>query len=219
MPEPEINTLGSTSDPQLVKVLISTTPTTAEAQRRRRKKPAPQFLQEEEIAALFRAITSVRDRAIFRLGYHAGLRASEVGMLDMRDYDARTDRINVTRLKGSNSGQHHMVREEARALRAWLKERGSAPGAIFRSRKGGPISRQMLDVLAKQYGAAAGIPARLRHFHVLKHSCATHLLNKGHNVELVQDWLGHADIRNTMVYARVSNRRRDEMAQALRDWK
>src|SRR5581483_5181424 len=217
MPEPEINTLDHQTEAQLDKVHILSNTEPQPTGRRRRKKPAPQYLQEDEIARLFRAITSVRDRAIFRLAYHAGLRASEIGLLDLRDYDPRTDRINVTRLKGSNSGQHHMVREEARALRAWLKERGNAPGAIFPSRRGLPISRKMLDVLAMRYGAKAGIPERLRHFHVLKHSCATHLLNKGINVELVQDWLGHADIRNTMEYARVSNRRRDEMAIALKD--
>jgi len=109
------------------------------------------------------------DRALFRLAYHAGLRASELGLLDMRDYDAKVDRIMVHRLKGSNSGQHHLVREEARALRAWPKVRGSAPGPIFWSQRRQPISRRMLDVLMKQYGALAGIPPKLRHFHVLKH--------------------------------------------------
>ncbi len=189
------------------------------ATRKRKKHPEPQYLQEEEIARLFSVIDSARDRAIFRIAYHAGLRASEIGMLDLRDYEATTDRLNITRLKGSVSGQHHMVREEAKALKAWLRERGAAPGAIFSSRLRNPISRKQLDVLMKQYGEKAGIPQKLRHFHVLKHSCATHLLNRGFNVELVQNWLGHADIRNTMIYARVSNKRRDEMAAMLRDWR
>ena len=140
-----------------------------------------------------------------------------IGLLDMRDYDAKADRIMVHRLKGSNSGQHHLVREEARALRAWLKIRGSAPGPIFWSQRRQPISRRMLDVLMKQYGALAGIPPKLRHFHVLKHCCATHLLSKGFGVERVQDWIGHANIQSTMKYAKVTNARRDDMAQQLRD--
>jgi integrase len=188
--------------------------------RQRSKKNAPSFLQEEEIERLFRAIGNVRDRAIFRLAYHAGLRASEVGMLELRDYQARTDRLYVHRLKGSNSGEHHLCREESRALRAWLKLRGLAPGVMFHSRKGGPISRKMLDVLMKQYGEGASIPEKLRHFHVLKHSCATHLLSKGFHLEQVQDWIGHANIQNTMIYARVTNARREQMGQTLRDtWK
>jgi integrase len=187
---------------------------------RTKRTSGPAYPQSEEVAAFFKAIHNNRDRAIFRLMYHAGLRASEIGLLEMRDYNAKTDRISVERLKGSNSGEHPLCREESRALRAWLKERGTMPGAIFPSRKGGPISRKMLDVLVKKYAAAAGLPPKLRHCHMFKHACCTHLLSKGFNVEQVRDWVGHADIRNTMIYAKVTNRRRDEMAAALRDtWK
>ena len=75
------------------------------------------------------------------------------------------------------------MREEGRALRDWLKVRGSLPGPIFLSRLKRPINRTTLHVLMKKYSAAAGIPEPLRHFHVLKHSCATHLLSKGFGVE------------------------------------
>src|ERR1039457_3337804 len=186
---------------------------------RKKKKPMPAIPQEEEMGRFFKAIDSTRDRAIFRLMYHGGLRASEIGLLEMRDYAPRTDRLMVNRLKGSNSGEHHLNREEARALKAWLKVRGTAPGAIFSSKKGGPISRKMLDVLVKAYGVRAGWPSKLRHCHTFKHACCTHLLSKGFNVEQVQDWVGHANIANTMIYARVTNSRRDQMGKALADWK
>jgi hypothetical protein len=179
---------------------------------RRRKNSEPPYLTLDEVARLFKAIDSPRDRAIFRLAYHAGLRASEVGMLEMRDYDDKTDRIKVHRLKGSNSGDHHLCREEQRALRAWLKLRGPRAGIIFVSRQHGPIDRTTLDKLMKHYGALAEIPEKCRHFHVLKHSCATHLLAKGYHVEQVQDWIGHANIQNTMIYAHITNARRTEMA-------
>lgn len=190
----------------------------AKAKPKPRKNSGPLFLQEAELARLFKAIDDPRDLAIFRIAYHAGLRVSEVGMLDMRDYDARTERVHVHRLKGSNSGSHRLCREEARALKRWLKIRGTRPGAIFTTARG-PISRQMLDVLMKEYGAIAELPKALRHFHALKHTCATHLFAKGFHVEQVQDWIGHADIRNTMIYSHITNARRDEMAAALQDWK
>src|SRR5690349_18540380 len=121
-------------------------------------------------------IDSIRDRTIFRVACRAAcraaLRASEVGIFQMRDYDSKADRIFIHRLKGSHSGHHHLMREEGRALRAWLKARGSFPGSIFVSRLKRPIDRTTLHVLMKKYGAAAGIPEQLRHFHVLKHSCA-----------------------------------------------
>src|SRR2546425_5662194 len=86
----------------------------------KRKRKTVSFLREEEIERLFSVIDLVRDRAIFRLAYHAGLRASEIGMLQLRDYAPKAAKIFVHRLKGSNSGEHHLMREEARALRAWL---------------------------------------------------------------------------------------------------
>jgi type 1 fimbriae regulatory protein FimB len=180
----------------------------------------PDYLSHEEVDRFFRAITSVRDRAIFRLAYHAGLRASEVGLLELRDFSPRTDRIYIHRIKGSASGEHGMVREEARALRAWLKVRGSGPGPIFLSRLHRPISRFDLDYLMKKYGAAADILQRLRHFHIWKHTCCTHLFERGFGAEQVQDWVGHRNIQNTMKYGRITNPRRDQMVSLLREtWK
>src|SRR2546422_8412103 len=76
--------------------------------------------------------------------------ASEIGMLQLRDYDPKAAKIFVHRLKGSNSGEHHLVREEARALRAWLKVRGSFPGPIFLSKQKRPIDRTTLHLLMKK---------------------------------------------------------------------
>src|SRR6266487_1004243 len=64
---------------------------------------------------------------------------------------------------------------------------GKVPRTIFLSKQKRPIDRTTLHLLMKKYGAAAGIPEKLRHFHVLKHCCATHLLSKGFGVERVQD--------------------------------
>jgi site-specific recombinase XerC len=224
--EPEVdevtilsNNDGMKSGPKVVEIqrIKSTGSQDEPPKRKRRKKGEPQYLQTDEMARLFKVITSPRDRAMFRLMYHAGLRASEIGILELRDYNPRTERIHIERLKGSNSGDHHLCREESKAMRAWLKVRGNAPGPIFTSRKGGGIDRRMIWVLMRKYGALAMVPAKYRHPHVLKHSCATHLLEKGFHVEQVQDWIGHANIANTMIYAHITNARRDEMAKSLKD--
>src|ERR1035438_9212165 len=106
---------------------------TPEPKRKRRGKKPPGYLQPEEVERFFRVIDSPRDRALFRLMYHAGLRASEVGILQLRDYNPRTERIFIHRLKGSNSREHHLCREETRVLHAWLKVRGPWLGPLFPS--------------------------------------------------------------------------------------
>jgi integrase len=177
-----------------------------------------QYLTEEEIGRLFSAIKNRRDIAIFRLAYHRGLRAGEVRRMQFSDLRLTQDRIFIRRLKGSASGEYHLTASEVRALRAWVRVRGPEPGPLFPSRRKQGISERMLNVLMRRYGQAAGIPAEKCHFHALKHSCATHLLNRGESIEDVQDHLGHRNIQNTVIYAKVTNSRRQERDRRLRDW-
>jgi site-specific recombinase XerC len=164
-------------------------------------------------------ITDVRDRAIFRVAYHRGLRASEVGGLDLADYSACDHRLYVRRLKGSNSGEYILVQAEQEAIAAWIQKRGSAAGPLFLSRKRRGISRWALDELMKKYCAVAGIPKEEAHMHALKHSCGTHLLRQEGNIMLVKDHLGHVNLQNTNMYAHITNRSRDELAQRNQEWR
>ena len=96
-----------------------------------KREPPPQHLTTRETEALFRAITDPRDRAIFQVAYHRGLRASEVGRLDLADYRAVHGRLFVHRLKGSISNEYLLTAAEQTALRAWLRVRGLVPGPLF----------------------------------------------------------------------------------------
>lgn len=178
------------------------------------------YLTQEELDLLFRAVEksgSKRDLAMFTLAYWRGLRASEVGRLQVADYRTAANRLYVRRLKRSLAAEFPLGPQEQKTLRAWLRERGAAAGPLFPSRRRRGISRQQLDVLMRRYGAAAGIPEHLRHFHTLKHSIATHLLEKGADVAEVRDWIGHANIQNTMIYAQLTNPRRDAAARRIYD--
>ena len=185
--------------------------------RKRRAKKAPGYLQPEEVDRFFRAIESPRDRALFRLMYHAGLRASEVGILQLRDYNPRTERILIHALKGSHDGEHHLCREESRTLHAWLKVRGPWPGPLFPSNRRSGIKRGMIHELVRRYGEVADIPLQFRHAHIFKHTCATHLFDKGFGIEQVQDWMRHVNVQSTAIYAHITNQRRTQMADELRD--
>jgi type 1 fimbriae regulatory protein FimB len=178
------------------------------------------YLTPEEIAALFRVVASKRDRAIFRLAYHRGLRAHEVGLLQLSDYRDRDGVLYVRRGKGSISRDHRLIREELLAVRAWIKERGTMPGPMFPSRQGRHgITRTRLDQLMKGYCRAAGIRAEKAHMHALKHSCGTHLRERGNEADAIQDWLGHRDSKSTDIYMHFSRRRREEALEKNQDWR
>ena len=186
------------------------------ARRERRKSDSiPEYLTEEEMGRLLAVITDVRDRAIFTVQYFRGLRASEMGRLDVRDYQAATGRLTVRRRKGSRGGEYLLLPVERAALKAWLKKRGAAPGPLFVSRRRRPIGRVQIFRLMRRYCLAAGIAVEKSHPHALKHSCAMHLSAREPDIVAIQDHLGHADIRNTMKYVRITSRRRQDFAQKL----
>jgi len=173
------------------------------------------YLSQDELKRLFATITNKRDKAIFLLAYRHGLRASEVGMLKVEDINFNNWRISIARLQNSQGGEYLMQADEIKVLRTWLKERKDNSPYLFQSRTTSPISRRMVDYLMKKYCELASIPPDKRHFHVLKHSIAMHLLDAGADIRFVQDWIGHKNIRNTVVYASISNRGREEQARKV----
>jgi site-specific recombinase XerD len=182
----------------------------------RRRQETIKFLTFDETKQLFNTIKdkgNKRDRALFLLAYRHGLRASEVGRLHKTDVDFKQLRIFCHRLKGSYSGQHTMEPDEVRILKAYLNSREDDSPLLFPSRRNLPISRQRLDALMKHYGELAKLPRDKQHFHVLKHTCATHLLETGDDLRFVQDWLGHSNIQNTVIYTHLVSATRAEKAR------
>jgi integrase len=173
------------------------------------------YLTQDELKRLLKAIDSKRDKAILLLAYTYGLRASEVGMLKRDDVDFERLKIRVTRLKNSISSEYPLRTEVAKALKTYLRTRTDSSPILFMSKRKLPISQQMLDVLMKRYATLAKIPKDKRHFHCLKHSIATHMLEATGDIMFVKDWLGHKNIQNTLVYAQLSNKARDEKAQKV----
>jgi site-specific recombinase XerD len=174
------------------------------------------FLTEDEIGRLFHELSDrARNKAIFLVAYRHGLRASEIGLLRTSDIDFKRLRIMVHRLKGSYSGEHPMQPDEAKAIKAHLRERADESQILFTSNRNDPISRRTLDWLMKTYGLKAAIPPEKRHFHVLKHSIATHLLDAGADLRFVQDWLGHSNIQNTVVYTYLTSKTRETTARKV----
>lgn len=173
------------------------------------------YLTQDELKKLLGVIDSKRDRAIIYLAYTYGLRVSEIGSLTREDVDFARLKIRVNRLKNSISSEYPLRPKVAQTLKAYLRTRKDISPVLFPSKRGLPISRRTLDWLMKQYGKRAELHPDKRHFHTLKHSIATHMLDAGADIMFVKDWLGHKNIQNTLIYAQLTNRTRDEQARKI----
>ncbi len=189
----------------------------------------PKPLTEAQIVSLLDAVIGNepihrRDRAMLELAYATGARVSELVGLSIGDIDFDDSLVRVFG-KGSKERIVPFGSAAATALDDWFgpsgrarmvpdrwKRRGDAE-AIFLNQRGGRLSRQGAWLVIKKYGERAGITDHLSP-HVLRHSCATHLLDHGADLRIVQEMLGHASISTTQIYTRVSQDRLWEVYRA-----
>jgi len=168
------------------------------------------YLSKLEVERLFEVISTARDRLLFDVIYRYGLRRIEAASI--RREHLSDGRIWISRAKGGVSGEYPIHPTSRRLLWTHLAERGARESPfLFSTRQSGarPISTSTIYQLFVRYANAANLPADRRHPHVLRHSIAVHLMNAGWDAADVQDWLGHRDIASTMIYAAVTNRRRE----------
>ncbi len=195
---------------------------TADVARPRVPAGLPKALSEEEVQTLLDAVrgddpVARRDRAILELLYASGLRISELAGLSTGDVDL--DQMVLRAFgKGSKERLVPFGRQAATALRAWLGPGGRqailaarAPAraeadALFVSVRRRRMSRQAVWEVVHRHATAAGLAERVTP-HVLRHSFATHLLDHGADVRVVQELLGHASITTTQLYTKVSQER------------
>jgi integrase/recombinase XerD len=181
----------------------------------------PKALSEPEVEALLGAVAgqdpiAARDRAILEVLYGTGLRISELVGLSLGDLDLERAVLRAFG-KGSKERVVPVGRLAREALVAWLEtgrpalvpprwaRRGDAE-AVFLNQRGGRLSRQGAWGIVRGYGDQVGLGDRLTP-HVLRHSCATHMLDHGADIRAVQELLGHASISTTQVYTKVSTER------------
>jgi len=113
------------------------------------------------------------------------------------------------------TGQRRLQPDEVKLLESYIWTLPAGSEILFPSNRTTPIDRTTLHKLMKQYSERAAIPAEKRHFHVWKHSIATHLFDAGADLAFVQSRLGHANIQNTLIYAQLTSTTRDEQARRL----
>lgn len=182
----------------------------------------PKALSEEEVARLLAAPVGDeplprRDRALLELLYGTGARISEAVGLSVGDLDLDASLVRLFG-KGSKERIVPVGAHATRALVAWLGEGGREAlvparwrhrddaGAVFLGARGGRLTRQGAWDAITRHGRRVGLAGRLSP-HVLRHSCATHMLDHGADIRAVQELLGHASITTTQLYTLVSTER------------
>jgi integrase/recombinase XerD len=179
----------------------------------------PKALDEDEVVALLEAVegdgpVARRDRAMLEVLYGTGCRIGELVALRLGDLDRGGATVRLFG-KGSRERVVPLGRHALAALETWLGPGGRPhleperwasrddAEALWLNQRGGRLTRQGAWGVLRGHGRRAGLAGRLSP-HVLRHSCATHLLDHGADIRVVQELLGHASISTTQVYTKVS---------------
>lgn len=165
------------------------------------------YLTPTEVSRLLDAAKASRygerDYLLILLLYRHGFRISELCQLRVTDIHLDSARIWVSRLKGSLSTEQPLAGDELRAIRRYLRSRPANLPWLFVTERQTQLTRHAAYYLIRQAGERAGFDF-IVHPHMLRHSCGFSLANKGYDMRLVQDYLGHRDPRHTTRYTRTA---------------
>lgn len=191
--------------------------------RPRTRRPLPRILGHSDVEALFQTAEAeaagdkpdaVRLLALLELLYGSGLRASELVSLPLNAVPRDAPFLNIT----GKGGQQRLVPVSTRARQAlsrWLALRGDKGRLLFPSTgKSGHLTRVRLFQLLRDLALRAGLDPERVSPHVLRHAFATHLLEGGADLRVLQTLLGHADIATTQIYTHVDSARLVELVNA-----
>ena len=177
----------------------------------RQWKTLPKYLSMEQVDALLEAPdetkpNGLRDRAMLQLLYATGLRVSELCTVEIGGVNLNVGIVRVIG-KGRKERLVPLGRSAMRAIESYIERGRKQPAGrnaryLFLTNRGGPMTRQAFWKLLKNYGKHVGLWQNLTP-HVLRHSFATHLLERGADLRSLQTMLGHADISTTEIYTHV----------------
>lgn len=185
---------------------------TERLERPRQSRHLPDVLSYDEVTDILEAVRmehdlAVRDVALLEVLYGAGLRVSELRELRRSDLFLDEGLLRV-RGKGAKERVVPVGQRATDAVRRYLRalwpelDRGESDGAVFLNQHGRPLSRMGVWTIVRRHVESAGIEKRVTP-HTLRHSFATHLLEGGADLAVVQELLGHADISTTQIYTHV----------------
>jgi integrase/recombinase XerD len=161
----------------------------------------PEILTIEEIRKLVGATSNIKHRLIIKFLYGCGLRVSEVVNIGKDDLNFEEGLIHIKLAKGKKDRFVKIPESAAEEIENFIKiDNGKY---LFESNRGGKITTSTVQAILKNSAKKAGVKKRV-HPHLLRHSFATHLLEAGTDLRIIQKLLGHSDIKTTQIYTHIS---------------
>ena len=189
-------------------------------------RPLPETLGAEAVNTLLQSIDpsdlpyGARDRAMLEMLYGSGLRVSELVNLRADQVDWEENFLRITG-KGNKTRYVPLGGVAAKALRSYLAHarsrllrNGRRADVLFLSNRGERLTRDRVRQIIKERARAAGLPENV-YPHIMRHSFATHLLENGADLRVIQDMLGHASLSTTQIYTHVNQKRLVSLHQSF----
>ncbi len=171
------------------------------------------FLSNAEVKELLEASKQsrypIRNYLLLLMMYRHGLRVSEAININLTDVNLKESRLWIERLKNGLSVEHPIVGDELRAIKRYLRARKDHLPWLFVNERKLPLTRQAVNYIIKT--AAEKTSLKNIHPHTLRHSCGFYLANKGYDLRLIQDYLGHRDPKHTVNYTRIVSSRFEKL--------
>lgn len=169
-----------------------------------------EYLTDAEVERLRKTARSLgrhshRDDTLILLMFRHGLRVSEIINLQWDQVDLKKGLLHIVRLKNGTPSTHPIRSVELRALRQLQREYSHSP-YLFISERKAPLTDRAIRHIVARAGEIAGFTFSI-HPHMLRHSTGFYLANQGHDTRAIQSYLGHANIKNTVIYTELSPQR------------
>ncbi|MEM4638218.1 MAG: tyrosine-type recombinase/integrase [Candidatus Woesearchaeota archaeon] len=168
----------------------------------KKPKSIPNILSKQEVLSIISSTINLKHRLIIEMLYSTGMRLSELINVKWHDIDFKRNLINIKNGKGGKDRIVMLSKKLKKSLFSFTRDR---EGYVFISQKGGKYSPATIQKIVQGAAKKAGIKKKVTP-HTLRHSFATHLLDKGTDIRYIKDLLGHSDISTTLIYTKVSNK-------------
>ncbi len=164
-------------------------------------KSLPKALTKKEVSDFMNSIPDhkLRDKTIVRLLYSTGLRVSEIANLEINEIDLDERLLRIEKGKGEKDRIVPMSKEAKNVLEEYLRNRDTGP--VFLGNDGNSLNPEKIRYIFRKYSEKSGIKCTP---HTLRHTFATHMLEEGTDVRVIQNILGHASLNTTQIYTKVS---------------